>query len=130
VVEGLWKYDGMLITYSNRREGMLNAFLGERGTLTVNRGLLRATLDGARGKTPETKESRVVDPGFQGTPLKGAQAGNGAHVRNFLECVRSRKKPNADAATGFLSTLPCLLAARSLVTGKAYTWDGGKVREV
>ncbi|HTR66246.1 MAG TPA: hypothetical protein VMH85_10765, partial [Terriglobales bacterium] len=32
-----------------------------------------------------------------------------AHMGNFLECVRSRKQPNADAISGHYSALSCHL---------------------
>jgi hypothetical protein len=49
--------------------------------------------------------------------------GDVAHVRNFLDCVKTRNKPNADAKTGCRSTIPCLLAAMAVRTGKAYSFD-------
>ena len=54
-----------------------------------------------------------------------------AHIRNFLDCVKSRQNPVADIATiGFHVTLPCLLARLAVKEGKAYRWDGKQVREV
>mgnify|MGYP000624980624 CR=1 FL=1 len=46
------------------------------------------------------------------------------HVRNFLDCVKSRRKPVCDMETGFNSTLPCLLAILSVKTGQTVAWDG------
>jgi predicted dehydrogenase len=46
-----------------------------------------------------------------------------AHVRNFLDCMSSRQKPNADMEIGYHSALPALLALESLKTGKMLTWD-------
>jgi len=46
-----------------------------------------------------------------------------AHVRNFLDCMASRQKPNADMEIGYHSALPALLALESLKTGKMLTWD-------
>ena len=33
-----------------------------------------------------------------------------AHTRNFLDCMKSRQKPNAHMEIGYHSALPCLLA--------------------
>ena len=41
------------------------------------------------------------------------------HTRNFLDCVKSRQKPNADMEIGYYSALPCLLALESMQTGQA-----------
>jgi predicted dehydrogenase len=49
-----------------------------------------------------------------------------AHVRNFLDCVKSRQKPNADMEIGYYSALPCLLALESLQQGKVLRWDAAK----
>jgi len=45
------------------------------------------------------------------------------HTKNFLDCVRSRQKPNAHMDIGYHSALPCLLALEALQTGKPLGWD-------
>jgi hypothetical protein len=40
-----------------------------------------------------------------------------AHVENFVECIRSRKQPNADIEVGFVSTAICHLANISYRVG-------------
>jgi predicted dehydrogenase len=45
------------------------------------------------------------------------------HTRNFLDCVKSRQKPNAEMEIGYHSALPCLLALESLKQGKVLRWD-------
>jgi hypothetical protein len=46
------------------------------------------------------------------------------HIRNFLDCVKSRQRPLADVAIGFNSTLPTLMAIESIKAGgKAIKWD-------
>jgi predicted dehydrogenase len=49
-----------------------------------------------------------------------------AHTRNFLDCLKSRSKPNATMEIGYNSALPCLLALESLKTGKILGWDAAK----
>ncbi len=46
-----------------------------------------------------------------------------AHTRNFLDCIKSRQKPNADMEIGYYAALPCLLALESLQQGKPLGWD-------
>ena len=46
-----------------------------------------------------------------------------AHVKNFLDCMRSRQKPNADMEIGYHAALPCLLALEALQQGKTLGWD-------
>jgi len=45
------------------------------------------------------------------------------HARNFLDCVKSRKKPNADVEIGHRSTTMALLANISLATRSRLEWD-------
>jgi len=48
------------------------------------------------------------------------------HARNFLDCVKTRQKPNADVEIGHRSTTMSLLANISLVGGERLTWDAEK----
>jgi len=45
------------------------------------------------------------------------------HVQNFLECMRTRRKPAADMEIGYHAALPCLLALEALQQGKTLGWD-------
>ena len=46
-----------------------------------------------------------------------------AHVRNWMECVRSRKKPNADIYAGYNHAVADCMTAAALHTGKRVTFD-------
>ena len=43
--------------------------------------------------------------------------------KNFLDCMKSRQKPNADMEIGYHAALPCLLALEALHQGKTLGWD-------
>jgi hypothetical protein len=45
------------------------------------------------------------------------------HARNFLDCIKTRQKPNADVEEGHRSTTMSLLANISLVVGQRLEWD-------
>jgi predicted dehydrogenase len=49
-----------------------------------------------------------------------------AHALNFVECVRSRKTPNADIEIGHRSTSMALLGNIAMKTGKKLHWDAKK----
>lgn len=127
VAEMYWKFDHFIASFATR-DDMMNHFYGERGIVSVNRSLLRTTLFNGRGVRPEVKDTRVVDPGAENLTPR-VNAGEAAHVRNFLECVRSRQRPNSDVESAGQSTIVCLLAARSITTGKTYLWDGRRAKE-
>ena len=45
------------------------------------------------------------------------------HVRNFLECVRTRQTPNSDLESAHRVATACHLANISLRTGRKVRWD-------
>ncbi len=49
-----------------------------------------------------------------------------AHTANFVECVRSRKTPNADIEVGHRGTSVALLGNIAMKTGKKLHWDAKK----
>jgi hypothetical protein len=58
-----------------------------------------------------------------------------AHMKNWMECVRSRKKPNADVVAGYNHATACIMCTAALRTGEKASFDetkqevlaGGKV---
>jgi len=90
--------------------GYGTAFHGVEATLMVNRDgyLLLST---AKGAQPVEEKSQDL-----------AQM-NVPHWRNFLESIRSRRKPIADIATCVRSTTTCLLANIALRRGMTLDWD-------
>jgi predicted dehydrogenase len=49
-----------------------------------------------------------------------------ANARNFLDCIKSRKRPNADVEEGHRSTTCSLLANIALATKSRIEWDAQK----
>jgi len=49
-----------------------------------------------------------------------------AHMRNFFDCVRSRKEPNCPFELGFRSAIACQMAIASLRQGRKVAWDPEK----
>jgi hypothetical protein len=47
-------------------------------------------------------------------------------VQNFLDCVKSRKKPVADVEIGHRSIIPCHLANIAFRAGRKIRWDAEK----
>jgi predicted dehydrogenase len=93
-----------------------------RGTLgTVYAGLGRFEVIPERG-------GQFQDPNPRCKPLtRTAKEGYGeldrAHARNFLDCVKSRQRPNADVEEGHRSTTFALLANIALATRARLDWD-------
>ena len=50
------------------------------------------------------------------------------HIRNFLDCIKSRKRPNADVEDGHRSTTFAHLGNISLATKSRIEWDPQRER--
>lgn len=46
-----------------------------------------------------------------------------AHMKNWMECVRNRKKPNADVLAGYNHSVANIMTTAALRTGKKVTFD-------
>ena len=55
--------------------------------------------------------------------IKEGPGENTPHIRNFLQCVRSRKKPNADVEIAHRSTSVCHLVNIARELGRTLRWD-------
>lgn len=79
---------------------------GERIEIYGSKGLMIAGRHGCGWQVfgrPKNREPVVVHQGNGPFP-------DDEHFQNFIECVRSRKRPNADIEDGHRSTLMCQLA--------------------
>jgi predicted dehydrogenase len=87
-------------------------------------------LDGNVARMDIGRETlRVFRQGAEETPAieKRSERGFGyateLHVRNFLECVRTRQRPSAPVEIGFQACLVALLANLSLERGRRIKWN-------
>jgi hypothetical protein len=56
----------------------------------------------------------------------GADALTSAHMRNWMECVRSRRMPNADVRAGYNHSVALCMTIAALHTGKRVSFDDAK----
>ena len=56
-------------------------------------------------------------------PLPFVSDSNPSHMRNWLECLRSRQDPNASVDDGFAHSVASIMAARAQREGKKLYWD-------
>jgi predicted dehydrogenase len=115
----LYEYPGFLATYENRYgnantltgHGYGITFHGDKGTLFIDRSLYELI--------PEKK-------GAESTIVKSSNNQNMAHWANFLDCVKTRQKPNSDIEICQRSTTTCLLANVALRSRLRLDWDEPK----
>jgi predicted dehydrogenase len=84
-------------------------FVGEKGTFDLRRGSCVAD-------PPELLHGAPPD-----TPFGAGEAAD--HFKNFFECIKTRKKPNADAETGQRATTVCILVNICRELGRRLKWD-------
>jgi predicted dehydrogenase len=143
-----WQYPTFVATLSNAmipgvddpRELYGNWFYGERGALLVNRmgyavRPVGPQTAGGRPAAPNApppppppppiEAKRFTDPaGMSETADSTFGSATHRHVRNFLDCVKSRRTPVCHTEVGFYATLPTLLAIISVKEGRTVRWDG------
>jgi predicted dehydrogenase len=151
-----WQFENFVATLSNAmipgvqspEENYGNWFFGNRGVMLVNRfgfdirplaaGGGRGGGRGGRGEgrgggapaappPPPIEAKRVWDVNGR-SEARGTEfaLATRRHVRNFLDCVRSRQKPVCDVDAGFAASLPCLLANVAIQQERTVKWDGTK----
>ncbi len=84
-------------------------FVGERGKIEILRGH-------ARANPPELLQDAPPD-----TPNGPAESV--PHIKNFLDCVKSRQAPAADVETGHRATTVCHLINICRKLGRRLRWD-------
>lgn len=113
----LWEFPGTCLVWEHRMwsshptegSGFGTAFYGDKGTLIVDDRTWRIE-DGSSLKPSDTRRDD----------------GQGRHFQNFLDCVKSRARPDGDIETGHLSTRLCHLGNIAYRMGRKLTFDAGR----
>lgn len=129
VMEGLFQFpSGRLVSFaqyesSGNRAMPRPAFAelrGTQGTMYVNDNSFEVLPEhGGRYQDDRTPRMEPINQKFPG----GWDVHTCGHARNFLDCMKSRAKPNADVEIGHRSTTMTLLANISLATESTIHWD-------
>jgi len=97
------------------------AFHGNNGVLVVDRNGWEVLPETASVNQP--RRYRMSGVPRQG---KARSEGHDLHVLNFLDCLRTRKRPVADVEVGHESVSVCHLANIAYRTGRVVQWDAVK----
>lgn len=124
-----YEYPGFVCVYENRWDNANSMykhdygieFHGTDGTLFVDRSGFEVFPETRRAAARPGSE-REVDR----TPAMKMESVNNEHadhVRNFLDCMRSRQRPTSDVEIGHRSTSACLLGNVAYRSKERLVWD-------
>ena len=72
------------------------------------------------------REEFVEKYGYQSMQIPVADTPVDAHMANFFDCMRTRKKPNLDADTGYRAQVVITMGVQSFREGKVLFFDPKK----
>ena len=122
--QAIYEFDGytMIWEHANgidggpygRNHGV--AFIGNNGTLVVDRGGWEVIAEKTDGK-----------PRMEAMPIvKGIGSGLDNHTRNFVDCMKTRAKPNCDIAIAQNTALNASLGNIAYRVNRKIFWDATK----
>ena len=137
---------GFQVVYSSRQHnsagGVKEYYFSNGGKLDLDQNLVTAD-GGLRKELAETMgmqenllaEFRLPAVTAVTSANTGVEEMTSAHMRNWMECVRSRKTPNASVEAGYNHAIAGIMTTAALHTGQRATFDakrqevlaGGKV---
>jgi predicted dehydrogenase len=131
---------GFQVVYSSRQTnsagGTKEIYYSNGGSLNLDtnkvgpEGGLEEHYAKAMGKEPFRLPSMsLVEPGTvkaETSANTGVDDSTLSHMRNWMECVRSRKQPNADIHAAYNHSVALCMTIAALQTGKRVTFDEAK----
>jgi predicted dehydrogenase len=125
VQEVLYSFPGCVVTWTARElnkgeRGHDIEFHGTKGTLAISRSGFKVVPD------PSSNDKAAPAAAME---EKGAELDK-THIANFLACVKSRAKPNADVEEGHLSATMCHLGNIATRLGRSLHWDAEREQVV
>jgi predicted dehydrogenase len=126
VQEIIYQFDDCLVTWSGREVNRLRdeylVFHGTKGSLSIMRDGFSVIPEIWRGL-----KNRNTVPEMEPIEEKGdARQMEDLHIRNFLDCVRSRKAPIAEVEEGHRTAVMCHLGNIATRLGRTLKWDAEK----
>ncbi len=108
--------EGFLVRYNSTFGTSANSylkFIGTKGVMDASNWSKPWTVSG----DGSSEEDRIQP----GTAIPQVESTH--HMKNFFECVRSRKAPNAPIEAGFSHSIATIMADLSYTTGRKVTYD-------
>jgi predicted dehydrogenase len=110
-------------TFSNATYGAMITFMGTDGTIYIDRGRYEITPE--RGKKGEPEALIVGSNPRKGADFYDKPDGELVHLTNWVECIRSRQRPNAPVEAGVSAAGAAHLGNRAYRSGEVAVWSAG-----
>lgn len=111
-------------TFCNARNGAMLEFMGTEATLYLDRGRYEVIPEKKRLKPGQEfkVEEYILGSGDRGRDFYDKPNGEVLHLTNWVECVKSRKKPTSPVEVGVSAASAAHLANQALRIGQAVKW--------
>jgi predicted dehydrogenase len=106
-------------TFANAHRGAMITFMGSEANLYIDRGGYVLTPERNKKGTPK---ERILGSGPRGADFYDKPDGELLHLQNWIDCVKSRRTPNAPAEGGVSSASAAHLANRAMREGGVAVW--------
>jgi len=130
---------GFQVVYSSRQTnsagGVKELYYSNGGTLNLdtNKVTPEGSLDERHAKAMGMKAFQLPERSLieevarvESGAATGVDSSTMAHMRNWMECIRSRKAPTADIHAGYNHSVALCMTIAALQTGKRITFDETK----
>jgi predicted dehydrogenase len=107
----------------------------DKNVITPEGGLSQDAAAAMGMKANLLQEFKLPTESVETAANTGSDPMTANHMRNWMECVRSRKTPRADVVAGYRHSIACIMTTAAFRTGQRATFDeqtqevmaGGKV---
>jgi predicted dehydrogenase len=129
---------GFMVTYSSRQTnsagGVKELYFSNGGSLNLDTNMITPTggLTQRRAQAMGMEENKLQEfslaeeGGVETAANTGSDPTTLAHMRNWMECVRSREKPNADIHAGYNHSAALCMTIAAMHSGKRVTFNDRK----
>jgi predicted dehydrogenase len=107
-------------TFVNARNGAMLEFMGSEATLYLDRGRYELHPEPRSKRKPE---EQVLGKGARGRDFYNEPDGELLHLRNWLDCMRTRNRPNAPAEAGVSAASAAHLGNQAFRKGQVAEWQ-------
>jgi predicted dehydrogenase len=116
-------------TFVNARNAAMVEFMGSEATLYIDRGRYEIHPERIAGATPKGKyEKKIIGTRYRGADFDTEPDGELLHLSNWIDCVRSRKRPNCPAEAGVSAASGAHLGNRAYREACLARWTDESVK--